>query len=161
MAQEFAQLTDREIICKISQETINKITDENRANHFNSSSEDINSTFAINQIAMTKVSTYLTRKSRVFLKCIFRTFQREGMETYLDIVEAAETEMDRERSKRLESIISAFPTFFRDAANKFDENINSRDKNMTHLLIKDETWMPVSEINTRDLQWTLKKYWIK
>ena len=157
MAQEFAQLTDREIICKISQETINKITDENRANRFNSSSEDINSTFAINQIAMTKVSTYLTRKSRVFLKCIFRTFQREGMETYLDIVEAAETEMDRERSKRLESIISAFPTFFRDAANKFDENINSRDENMTHLLIKDETWMPVSEINTRDLQWTLKK----
>jgi hypothetical protein len=156
IAQEYAQITIREDVCSVSQGTINSITDANRATCFNSSPDDLNSIFAINQIATTQVSTYLSRKSRVFLKCIYKPFLREGLITYLDMVEAAETERCRAKSKRLESIISAFPTYFRDAANSFDENINCRDENLTHLLLKDGKWVPIGEINTRDLQWTLK-----
>ncbi len=84
-------------------------------------------------------------------------FQKEGLDSFLDIVFEAETDMDRDRKKRLESIINAFPKYFRNAANNFNENLNTKHESMTHLLKIDGSWTPIHEATTRDLQWILKK----
>jgi hypothetical protein len=156
LATEFAKPTQLENVSMSAQETINVMTDTNRNNMYNCDSEDIDSTIAINQIAMTKVSTYLNRKSRVFLRCIFEQFRKEGMESLLDVVTAAETEMCRKKSKRLEAIIEAFPKYFRNATNCFDENINSKEEEMTHFLKADSSWVPIHDVTTKDLQLILK-----
>jgi hypothetical protein len=83
---------------------------------------------------MTNLETYLSRKNRVFLSCIIKPFIREGVETYLDIVNEAEIEKNKTRLQKLESIISAFPKYFRNAALSFDENINVRNEVITHFV---------------------------
>jgi hypothetical protein len=158
LAQEFDNVTKEEDVCKIAQETINIITDHSRDDIFGENNvEEITSSLAINQISMTNTGTYLKRKGRVFLNCIQAQLKKEGIETYLDLVSEAETEMDKNKKKRLESVISAFPKYFRNAANSFNENINRREENLTHVLKIDKTWLPIHNVTTRDLQWILKE----
>jgi hypothetical protein len=83
--------------------------------------------------------------------------QRDGLESFLDIVSEAETERDRNRKKRLESILTAFPKYYRNAANNFNENINIKHEEITHFLKIDNTWVPLKDTTTRDFQWILKK----
>jgi hypothetical protein len=73
------------------------------------------------------------------------------------LVTAAETEMSRKKAKTLEMIISAFPKYYRDVANSFDENINLRQDNISHLLNAEGVWVRIEEISTKELQWLLKK----
>jgi hypothetical protein len=119
--------------------------------------ECVTSTFAINQIASTNVESYLKRKNRVFLSCIVKPFLRDGLENYLDYVMEAETEQDKNRLKRLESIINAFPKYFSNAANSFNENVNVHMSNLTHFVKEDSSWVSVNDVTTKELQWILKR----
>jgi len=157
MCQDFIQAENIEAVCQKAQETINIITASNRNRKYGyNDGQYIDSKYAINQISMIKVQTYLAKKERVFLKCIHNNFKKEGLIYYRDIVFAAETEMDKNRSKRLEAIISAFPTYFREVANSFNPEINSNIETLTHILKVDNSWTDFENITTKDLQWILK-----
>jgi hypothetical protein len=158
LAQEFAKINDEEDVCKIAQETINIITDNARNELYGEQNVDeITSLIAITQISMIKAEIYLKRKGRVFLNCKLSQFRKEGLQTYLDLVSEAEVELCRNRRKRLESIIAAFPKYFRNAANNFDNDLNEKNESLSHFLKIDKTWIPVREVTTKDLQWILKK----
>jgi hypothetical protein len=157
MSQEFRIVDEIESICKSAQITINLITDMNRKIAYRESDECITSTLAINQIAIINIETYLNRKGKVFLNCLFIPFRKEGIETYHDLIFAAEMEVNERRLKNLETVINAFPKYFQDAANSFDENINSSEENMTHLLDTKANWVPISVIKTYQLQLILKE----
>jgi hypothetical protein len=88
--------------------------------------DSVESSKAIEQVSMIDIDSFLTRQSRVFLKCIYKPFHKEGIKSFLDLVREAETERDRNTSKRLESLIHAFLDYFRDMANLFNEEINSK-----------------------------------
>jgi hypothetical protein len=77
---------------------------------------------------MTNPRIFKKRKGRVFLSCVLSKFQKEGLENFLDIVFEAETDIDRDRKKRLESLISAFPKYYSNAANNFNENLNVKNE---------------------------------
>jgi hypothetical protein len=156
LLQEFKIVSTEEDICGVAQESLNIITDYCRKDNFSERGEFIESRLAIEQIAMTDVNTYLTRKSRVFLKCMFRPLQKNGIVSFLDLVREAEIEMDREASKRFESIIKAFPPYYRDCANSFDDNINTENSSLTHILNVEGRWVPINEITTKELQKTFK-----
>ena len=149
---EFKFVSRKEAICGSAQDSLNIITDVCRQNRYLEKGEIIESTYAIEQIAMTNIDTYLTRKARVFLKCIFKPLEKQGIITLLDIVREAETEMDRNISKRLESIIHAFPPYFREAVNSFNDDINSQSLELTHILSNNGCWIPIQEITTNELQ---------
>ena len=123
---------------------------------FGDDENKINSRIAINQIAATNVEVYLNRKKEVFLSCIYNKLKGEGIITYLDLVMAAETEMISSKSDVLERLIKVFPGYFRDAANSFDENINTRQDNITHILSAEGAWIDLNEVTTKELQWLLK-----
>jgi len=158
LAQEFHTVTDEEIVCSIAHETLNIIVDHSRNEMFGEFQQEcVTSTFAINQIASTNVESYLKRKNRVFLSCIVKPFLRDGLENYLDYVMEAETEQDKNRLKRLESIINAFPKYFSNAANSFNENVNVHMSNLTHFVKEDSSWVSVNDVTTKELQWILKR----
>jgi len=119
--------------------------------------DNVECSIAINQIAMVDIKTYLTRKSRVFLVCIFNQISKEGIETYLDLEREAETEKNKGKLKRYESILNAFPTFFRDAANSYNEDINKTEHEVSHFLDHQGRWIPAKAVKTSELQWILKK----
>jgi len=156
LEQEFSKITEKEGVCKIAQETINIITDFTRLRSFGEDECNFVSTIAINQISMTNINTFLERKNKLFLKCIAIPIINEGNITFLDLVETAETELRRSQSRIMESLIKAFPKYYRDAANSFNENFNVRQNNITHFLSVNMTWIPTREITTKDLQWILK-----
>jgi hypothetical protein len=156
LISEFGTISKKEAICGSAQDSINIITDTCRQNRFLEQGDSIESKYAIEQISMTNVDTYLTRKSRVFLKCIYKSFEKKGIITFLDLVREAETEMDTNISKRLEAIIHAFPTYFRDAANSFNDDINSQNQVLTHIQSNDGKWLPIYEVTTKELQTIFK-----
>jgi hypothetical protein len=157
VCQEYVEGPCNECVCLNAQNSINLITSSNRDRMYGfEDGESIDSTFVINQISMINIETYLTRKERVFLKCIYNKIKKEGVETFRDLTFAAETEMNKDRSKRLESIINAFPKYFREVANSYNADINSGSDDMSHILTKDNCWIPIKEITTKDLQWILK-----
>jgi len=158
MAQEFKKVSTEETVCTSAQETINIITDHTRMENFGEKEiKNFSSQIAIKQIAMTNVKVYLHRKRRVFLNCILRPFEKEGLENLLELTRELETEQDRNRSKRLESIVSAFPNYYKIVANTYDDNLYTNDDNLTHFLKIDHSWTPIEIISTKDLQWILKK----
>ena len=72
------------------------------------------------------------------------------------MVTQAETENNRNRSSRLEALIHAFPNYYRDVANSFNDDNNTRLDNVTHIMSIEQTWIPIGDITTKDLQWILK-----
>jgi hypothetical protein len=145
-----------EEVCQVAQETMNIITDYTRNKFFGNDENEINSRIAINQIAATNIEIYLNRKKEVLLSCIYIKLKEEGIITYLDLVMAAETEMRICKSDIIERIVRVFPGYFRDAANSFDENINTRQDNITHILSAEGAWIDLNDVSTKDLQWLLK-----
>jgi hypothetical protein len=157
LPHEFVSFTNDECVSKIAQESINIIMDEQRMNKFGHKEDNVECSISINHIAGINVQTYLERKSRPFLSCIFRQFKKDGIETFLELAMEAETEMNKHRQRRLESVLSAFPKYFRDAATSFNENFNTQKMEITHLLNHNNKWLPINIITTSDLQWILKK----
>ncbi len=155
--QEFKKITTQEEVCRIAQESINILTDSNRKYKYLETGDSVESSKAIEQVSMIDIDTFLTRQSRVFLKCIYKPFHKEGIKSFLDLVREAETERDSSTSRRLESIIHAFPVYFRDMANSFNDKINIRNCNMSHILNVDGGWIPIEDITTRELQLIFKK----
>jgi hypothetical protein len=129
----------------------------NRKNIYCEQPENITSIFAINQIASVNVETFLKRMGKTFKECLFIPFKKEGIETYHDLIFAAETETNVQHARRLKLIINEFPKYFCEAANSFDENINSMSENLTHLLDTKGKWIPITEIKTNQLQLILKE----
>jgi hypothetical protein len=158
IAQEFNKIAVDECVCKSAQETINIIVDHTRNENFGEKVvDDLTSQIAIKQIAMININTYLNRKGRVFLSCILKPFGKEGLENLFEITRELESELDRNRSKRLESIINAFPKYYRNVANSFDDDAQMNNKNnLTHFLKVDQTWTPIEIITTKELQLILK-----
>jgi hypothetical protein len=157
LSQEFSNTVLYEKVCQSAHETINLITSLNREQKYGYNDEDsIDSIHAINQIATINVQTYLKRKERVFLQCIHNKFKNEGIENFHELVFAAETELNKERSKRLESVISAFPKYFREVAKSFNPENDNYKVEMTHLLKADNCWTPILDVTTNELQWILK-----
>jgi hypothetical protein len=156
LAQEFNQIADQEDVCNIAQKTLNSITDYNREKYFQEDKENITSTIAINQIAATNIETYLRRKGKKLAGCLYLPLKREGIETYLELVSENEIVTNNRTSDNINNIINAFPKYFKDAANSFDENINSQSDEITHIQSMTGEWIKVAEITTKDLQVILK-----
>jgi hypothetical protein len=156
LAQEFIQIADQEDVCNIAQKTLNSITDYNREKYFQEDKENITSTIAINQIAATNIETYLRRKGKKLAGCLYLPLKREGIETYLELVSENEIVTNNRTSDNINNIINAFPKYFKDAANSFDENINSQSDEITHIQSITGEWIKVAEITTKDLQVILK-----
>ncbi len=154
LLQEFKNVSTDKDICRSAQESLNIIIDACRIKHFSEKGETIELRIAIEQIASTNVSSFLARKSRVFLKCAFRPFERNGIVSFLDLIR--EAEMNNNESRKLESIIRAFPCYYRDAANSFDDDLNSQNNELTHIVDSRGQWFPIREITTKELQLIFK-----
>jgi cyclopropane fatty-acyl-phospholipid synthase-like methyltransferase len=109
------------------------------------------SSIAINHISSIKVEEFLKRNKKVFLICIYRELKREGIITYHELVSEAKCEVDRNRKKKLELVLSGFPEKYRNVANSFDQNINNDDNQISHFLDADGKWIRAEAITTREM----------
>ena len=157
LINEFAHITNEESICSSAQTTINSMMDHNRLNKYEGTGIAESSTETVNQIYSINVNDYLKRSNKILLQCVYTPLKREGLTVYGELVRERESEMDKGRIKRLEMVINGFPKYFREIANSFDEDINYPSRNLSKILTLDKTWIPITQLKTKEIQVILKK----
>ena len=103
--QEYDKITKKEEVTKVAQTTINSICDYTRATIVNNLDKYIGDVNAVNFIAATKINTYLLRKSRKLVHCIFIPLRNEGIEFLHEICQEEETEKNRAKLKRIRIVV--------------------------------------------------------
>jgi hypothetical protein len=157
MINEFAKITKEEPICSSAQSTINCMMDYNRRIKYEGEGIADNSTETINQIYSIDVNDYFKRSNKVLLQCVYTPLCKEGITTYGELVRERESEMNKDRLRRLDIVIGGFPKYFKEIANSFDDDLNCPSRDFRMVLKTDKTWIPVNQLTTKDIQIILKK----
>ena len=154
--QEYDKITKKEEVTRVAQITINNLCDYTRrtiSNNLDKYTGDVN---AVNFIAATKINTYLLRKNRKLVHCVYIPLRNEGMEFLHEICHEEETEIDRARLKRIRMIIVNIQSEMVELATTYNEYINNDSVSLKYILLKGEEWREINNITTKDLQRTLK-----
>ena len=155
--QEYQTVTKEEPICSSAQETLNIIIDYNRDSYNNIPSEEYETDKnLIDEVSSINLTTFLTRKKRVFLLCMLKPLTAIGITTLGELTQAYEYETDERLNKTMRSIISAFPKILIDISKCFCEDINSNSEKIEYMLIAPNTRKNINSIVVKELQVTLK-----
>jgi hypothetical protein len=158
--QEFGKITTDEPICQSAQETINMITDYNRSCYekMTNIEEDYNiNKCVIEEVSSINLSTFLERNKKVFHQCILKSLSELNV-TYLhELLHEREVARDRNTSKAINIVLSAFPIHLKQIAEKFNENIHEEHDELTPLRTDQSNWKNLAEVSTKHLQLLLKQ----
>ncbi len=89
--------------------------------------------------------------------CIYKALENEGIKTLIDLLRENEVEMDRNRKKRIQLVLSAFPRNIQEVAMKFTSDIDLEGEVLTHILDGQGTKLiPINEMSTKVIQAVLK-----
>jgi hypothetical protein len=154
--QEYDKITKIEEVTRIAQITINSICDYTRSTIVSNLDKYMRDVNAVNFIASTKINTYLLRKHRKLVHCIYIPLRNEGIESMHELCHEEETERDRAKLKRIRMILVNFESEMVEMASAYNENINSDSDCFKNILTKGEEWTDINKITTKELQRTLK-----
>ena len=117
--REYKRVTDEEAICKTAQESINVITDFNRAQYEKlEESEYENDKLLIDEVTSIDLNCYLSRKNKHLAVCIQRALTNNGVSSLGELTQALEYEKEEKTLKSMLFIVSNFPK-------KTDRNIKN------------------------------------
>jgi exonuclease III len=155
---EYIPKTTLESICNIALETINIITDYSRT-LFEEMQEEMyeNDTLTINGVSSINLKKYFRRKSKTFISCMLITLTNNGICSLGELTQAFEFEIDTRLSKSMKIILQNIPEKLRMISRCYNENINSDEENMTHIMTTHGEWLKLDEITVKQLQIILKK----
>jgi hypothetical protein len=156
--REYKRITDEEAICKTAQETINVITDYNRAQYEKlEESEYENDKLLIDEVTSINLNCYLSRKNKHLAVCIQKTLTNNGVSSLGELTQALEYEKDEKSLKSMKFIISNFPKRLIEISNMFNENINTNSETLNFLMVDSNKWMKVESLTVKQLQQTLNR----
>ena len=150
--QEYSKISDKEGITKSAQQTINDLCDFARKtvieNHIDAASDQL----AVGFISSTNISTYLNRKNKKMLNCMFRPLKREGIETLSELCTQAEIEQDNRQVIRIGNILATFPVEMLEVVAAYNENTHDDSENLSHICMGIGIWIDINIITTRERQ---------
>ena len=91
---QFDKITKKEEITRVAQVTINNLCDYTRSTVVNDLDKYTGDVNAVNFISSTKINTYLLRKNRKLVHCVYIPLRNEGMEFLHELCHEEETEID-------------------------------------------------------------------
>ncbi len=97
--QEYDKITKKEEVTRVAQITINNLCDYTRSTITNNLDKYTNDINAVNFIAATRINTYLLRKNKKLVHCVYIPLRNEGMDFLHEICQEEETERDRDKLK--------------------------------------------------------------
>ena len=155
LQQDFGKITKNEVIVENAQTTLQMIIDHNRQMTLEKYEDSMLSKETINQISSINVAQYLRRKCKVFALCIYKSDFSEH-ETLVELVQEAETVLDRKKSRMLEMILSNFPKELRQLALSFDDNVNEVRNEIEKIELSHDNWVSIENLTTKIIQSSLK-----
>jgi hypothetical protein len=158
LKQEYSKITEREVVAKSAQETLNIIIDYNRDNYEKLRQEEYESDKnLIDEVASINLRAYLERKQRMFARCVLKRLTDNGITTLGELITAYEFEEDTNLNKAMKIIINSFPKHLINIAKCYNEEINSDIGELKYMLIGSQSRIAVEIITTKELQICLKK----
>jgi hypothetical protein len=155
--QEYQNVTEEEAICKSAQETLNILIDYNRETYKSIQQEEFETDKnLIDEVSSINLTTYLTRKNKVFMLCMIKPLTKNGITTLGELIQAYEYETDEKLIKTMKIIITSFPKTLVNISKCYNEDINSDNENMKYMLIAPRTRKNLNSITVKELQVTLK-----
>jgi hypothetical protein len=155
--QEFFEITECDPICKTAQETINIIIDFCRDKYKEITHEKYeNDRHLINEVASLNLATYLHRKNYLLTLCMLKTLTRRGILTLGELVQSYEYENDKKIQTTMKSIMATIPKHLISIAKCYNDDINSCQEELKHLLIDPEKRKDLRTINVKEIQILLK-----
>jgi len=154
--QEYDKLCEEDWIIRIGQETINILTDWARKEGYGTNGNGQSSTIAINTVGSINLSTYLKRKKELLMECIYKTLQREGIDTLKELLIEEEFTTESTKVNNIIAIKKKFSDNLIQIGENYNEEINIIIGGLTHFYIGENKFTPVSEISVKTLQHILK-----
>jgi hypothetical protein len=154
--QEYDKITKKEEVTRIAQITINSLCDYTRSTLVNNLDKYTGDVNAVNFIAATKINTYLLRKNRKLVHCVYVPLRNEGLEFLHELCHEEETERDRPKLKRIRMVIVNIQTEMVEIVATYNENVNNESVGLKYILTKDEEWVEIDKFTTKELQRTMK-----
>jgi hypothetical protein len=154
--QEYDKITKKEEVTRVAQITINSLCDYTRSTIVNNMEKYRGDLNAVNFIAATKINTYLLRKNRKLVHCVYIPLRNEGMELLHELCHEEETERDRAKLKRIIMVIVNIESEMVEIAANYNENVNNDTVGLKYIKTKGEEWKDLNKITTKELQRTLK-----
>jgi hypothetical protein len=154
--QEYDKITKIEEVTRVAQITINSLCDYTRSTIVNNLDKFTGDVNAVNFIAATKINTYLLRKNKKLVHCVYIPLRNEGVESLFELCQEEETERDRTKLKRIRMIIVNIQSEMVQMAANYNENVNNDSVGIKYMLLKGEEWIGINKITTKELQRTLK-----
>jgi hypothetical protein len=154
--QEYDKLTKKEEVTRIAQITINCLCDYTRNTKVSSLDKYTGDVNAVNFIASTKINTYLLRKHRKLVHCVYIPLRNEEMEFLHELCNEEETERDKAKLKRIRVVITNIQNEMLVIAANYNENVNNDSSSLKYIITKGEEWMKLNKTTTKELRRTLK-----
>jgi hypothetical protein len=154
--QECDKITKLEEVTGLAQLTINSLCDYTRSTIISNLDKYMGDINAVNYIASTKINTYLLRKHRKLVHCVYIPLRNEGIEFLHEICHEEETGRDRAKLKRIRMVIVNIQSEMVEMAANYNENVNNDSASLTNILNKEEEWIELNKATTKELQRTLK-----
>jgi hypothetical protein len=146
-----------EAISRVTQETINQITDFNRASYESSPKEEFqNETIIINEVSSINLKKYFKRKSKDLISCVLINLTKNEIHTLGDLIQAFEHENDRKLNKIMKIILAHIPKNLKSIVENYNENFNTDEDKVQHLMITHGVWVKIKDVTVKQLQIRLK-----
>jgi hypothetical protein len=155
--QEYDNVSKDDWIIKMGQESINVLTKWSRKQKYGTDDNGLSSTIAINLTGSINVSSYLKINKQPLALCLFKMFEREGIEKLIEVIQECEFETDSIRRKNLEYIIGQFDPSIVEIAKNYNDEINGSTGEMSHFYIGNNQFIKSKDITVKELQKLLKE----
>jgi hypothetical protein len=80
-----------------------------------------------------------------------------GITTLHELIQELEFELDHNKVKAMKIVLSAFPKYLKQIAEKFNENLQSNNGKLSYVKINESNWKELGSITTKELQIILKQ----
>ena len=153
--QEYHKISNKEAICSRAHNSINHVTDYNRANYNLRTCEETEIANTVNEIASIRIRDFLTRKKLLLHLCLFKPLEEIGITTLGELYQEYEFEQDVATNRRMKGILNAFPNNLVEFLGRMNEDTNSNEE-VKNIKISDLIRKEYVKITTKELQKLLK-----
>jgi hypothetical protein len=154
--QEYCRLVKDDPIIRLSQETINTLTDYDRSMCYGGLPRAMSSVNAIELASKINIEDYLKRKNEVFVYYNYIPLQEMAILNINELLLEREISLDRGTNARIENTILKVDKNLIQIAEQFNENLFSEAPNELFFLSSKQDLKMSSSINVKEFQIMLK-----
>jgi hypothetical protein len=154
--QEYFNILNDDPIISRSQDTINRLTDNNRERVFGGLDAANASTFVIDLTSSINIENYLKRKGKTFVYFNYRPLKDLGISNLNELLLEREITQNHDTRIRIENTLSQFDRNLVEIAENYNEDFNNNNTPELYILDSESILKNISSFSVKELQKVMK-----